>query len=402
MRLLSFLTRKQAWLSPVEVSNEFRPSGAKISARTVHRWFSILREKGSFVYYPYPRANILGLADVLLTIHGLSDPRILGIIPFGASFNVEISLKSGRPFIRQGYWVPAGSMGEFREFWTSAREMGLIRNVEFHTCRNTHFIFSPFEDMISQEGSAVWRRSPDNSYFKTLIQNDFREPFEVRLGEPVIDAPLTIPLVVEHIWEYYSSRQVWRAVGQKDVSRVWRYVKGLRASDLRKPGAALNLLQDQWDHLMQNFKEVFIQPRVFFNWPAMKNSTFLSIIMAPSSSEAMLDAVVRISERSIVTALKPSVELDGNCHVSCFLPSDQLAQVARIVGECHSGNTPPQIAIQDRDATLQLFQPNFCKLDWSCFDPSALSWAFDGQKYVERLKRLKPPTLSHSVIQRSV
>jgi len=389
MKLLSFLTRKQAWLSPLEISNEFRLDGAKVSARTIHRWFSLLREKGGLVYYPYPRANVLGLADVLVTIHGLNDPRILGIVPFTASFNVECSLDRGEPFVRQGYWVPINAMGEFREFWRSAREMGILREVEFYSSRNTHFIFSPFEDMTTQEGSAVWTRPPNNSYFMTLIQKNFREPFEVRLQKPIIDAPLIIPLVVEHIWQYYSSRQVWQTVGQKHVNEVWRYTKGLRARDLRRPGAALHFLQDQWDQLMQNFEEVFIQPRVFFDWPSLKNSTFLSVIMHATSSKAMLEAVSRISERSIVTALKPSIGLDGTCHVSCFLPSDQLAHVARIIGECHSDNTPPLIAIQDRAATLELFQPNFCKLDWGCFDPSTLSWTFDGQKYLEHAKKLR-------------
>jgi len=390
MKLLSFLTRKQAWLSPLEISSEFRLDGAKVSARTIHRWLSILREKGGLVYYPYPRANVLGLADVLLTIHGVQDPRILGIVPFTASFNVECSLDRGEPFVRQGYWIPARAMGEFREFWKSAREMGIVREVEFYSSRNTHFIFSPFEDMTTQEGSAIWTGPSNNSHFQTLIQKDFREPFEVRLQKPILDAPLIIPLVVEHIWEYYSSRQVWQAVGQKNLNEgVWRDAKGLRARDLRRPGVALHILQDQWNLLMQNFEEVFIQPRVFFDWPSLKNSTFLSVMMHVGSSKAMLEAVLRLSERSIVTALKPGIKLDGTCHVSCFLPSDQVAHVARIIGECHSGNTPPLIAIQDRVATLELFQPNFCKLDWGCFDPSSLSWTFDGQKYLEHAKKLK-------------
>ncbi len=181
-----------------------------------------------------------------------------------------------------------------------------------------------------------------------------------------------IPLVVEHIWEYYSSRQVWQAVGQKDVGKVWRYVKGLRAHDMKSPGAALHLLQDQWDYL--------------------ENSSYISAIMQASSWKTMLEAAHRMSERSIVTALKPNTNLDGTCHVSCFLASDRLPQIARIVGEYHSGNMPPLIAIQDRAATLELFEPNFCKLAWGSFDPSSLSWTFDAQKYFDRLKKLKPQT----------
>jgi len=403
MKLLSFLTRKQAWLSPSEVANEFSPNGSKVSARTVHRWFRTLREKGGLVYYPYPRANVLGLTDVLLTVHGLSDPRILSIVPFTASFNVEVSLDTGEPFIRQGYWIPAGAMGEFREFWKSAVDMGLIQEAESFPSRNTHFIFSPFEDMTTQEGSATWTGPPNNSYFMDFIQKDFRESFEVKLQKPILDAPLIIPLVVEHIWGYYSSRQVWQAVGQKKVNEVWRYAKGHRPRDFRRPGVALHFLQNQWNHLMQNFEEVFIQPRVFFDWPSLKNSTFLSVMMHVASSRAMLEAVLRLSERSIVTALKAGIKLDGTCHVSCFLASDQVAHVARIIGECHSGNTPLQIAIQDRAATLELFQPNFCKLDWGRFDPSTLSWTFDGHRHLEQLEKLKlhgPPRSTASVLSK--
>jgi hypothetical protein len=148
---------------------------------------------------------------------------------------------------------------------------------------------------------------------------------------------------------------------------------------------------------LQHFEEVFVQPRVFFDWTGLKNTTFLSVVMQAPSSQEMLDAVFRMSERSIVTALKPSIELDGRCHLSCFLPSDQIAAVVRIVGESHSGPTPPLIAIQDRAATLQLFQPNFCKLNWSCFEPSSLAWTFDGPDYMERLKSLKPRQLAQSV-----
>ena len=152
---------------------------------------------------------------------------------------------------------------------------------------------------------------------------------------------------------------------------------------------------------MQHFGEAFVQPRISVDWPSLRNLTFLTVMMRASSSQTMLEGVLRMSERSIVTALGPSVELDGRCYVSCFLPSDQLAPVLRIVGEYHSEATPPLTAIQDRNATLELFQPNFCKLDWSLFDPSSLSWTFRGDDYVKRLRTLKPQTLTQSVLEQS-
>ncbi|TMI55478.1 hypothetical protein E6H18_09065 [Candidatus Bathyarchaeota archaeon] len=187
MSLLSYLTRKQAWLSPTEISKEFRLNGSKISARTIHRWFSALREKGGLVYYPYPRANVLGLVDVLVTIHGLQDPRILGIIPFGAYFTVEISLDKGEPLVRQGYWVPANVLEEFRDFWNTARDLGLLRDFELYSSRNTHFIFSHFEEMTTADGSAIWTRAHLGLLFLTSDMGSDRKErsqpsMEIRQG----------------------------------------------------------------------------------------------------------------------------------------------------------------------------------------------------------------------------
>ena len=35
MKLLTFLTRRQAWLAPNEISQDFRPDGGRITARTI-------------------------------------------------------------------------------------------------------------------------------------------------------------------------------------------------------------------------------------------------------------------------------------------------------------------------------------------------------------------------------
>ncbi len=393
MTLLTFLTRRQAWLSSPEISDMFKLDEGKISARTIHRWFSLLREKGGFVYYPYPKASAMGLSDVLLTVHGLRNPAVLGILPFASSFNVEVGLDKAESFVRQGYWVPTNAMREFREYWNTARDLDLIEDVEIFASRNTHFIFSPFQDMITEDGLAVWTHLADNSYFKKLIERSLREPFEVKMAESISDAPLIVPLVLERIWEFYSSRQVWEAIEKRGLARVLAHEKGLGARDLRKPGAALHLLQEQWAELMRHFEDVFVQPRVFFDWPSLRNSNFLTVMMRAASPQSMLEAVTRISERSIYTSLKPSVELDGQCHLNCFLPSDQMASVARIIGEYHKDDTPPLVTIQDRAATLELFQPSFCKLDWSLFEPTKLSWIFRGDDYAKRLKTLKPQAI---------
>ncbi len=144
MHLLSFLTRRQAWLSPRDTSRGFRLDGAKITARTVHRWFRFLPEK-AFVYYPHPRANLLG------------------ILPFASSFNVEVGLAAGEPFVSQGYWVPAPALDSFGDYWRAARDLALADDVDIFPCRNTHFIFSPFHELMNEEGIAEVRSPVDNA-----------------------------------------------------------------------------------------------------------------------------------------------------------------------------------------------------------------------------------------------
>lgn len=386
MELMTFLTRRQAWLAPTEIAEDFRPAGRSVTVRTIHRWYSFLRETGGFVYYPYPRANVLGLQDVLVRVHGLSEPKILGILPFGSSFNVEVQMGTGVSHVTQGYWVPGEALDSFMEYWRAAKDLGCLTDVEVFRSKNTHFIFSPFQRVTTSSGQARLHGPVDNGYFRALLHRNIGAKFEVRLGEPIAASPLVIPLVVEHIWEHFSSRQVWRAIREKGEAYIRRHAGGRYSKALGRRGSGLRLLQHQWRALLQQFDEIFLQPRVFFDWTSLRNAMFVSLEIGADSEEALLDAAVKASERSIVTALKPSLNGEGRGHLSCFTPRDQLIPLLRIVEEFHHDAEPPLISIQDKDATLKLFEPRFCKLDWTLFDPSELEWQFHARHYIKQLK----------------
>lgn len=392
MKLLTFLTRKQGWLSPLEISKSFTLDGRRVGVRTLHRWLSFLREEGGLVYYPYPKANKLGLQDVLVRIYGLRIPEMLSILPFGSSFSVEVSLVDCVPFVSQGYWVPGSAITEFEEFWRAARDKGLLERFEVFWTRNTHFIFSPFHMVTREDGKAELAGSVDNGHFEALIRRNLREGFEVKVAGKIADSPLLIPIVVEHIWEHFSSRQVWRAIRAKGVDYLRAYTKGRFSKALERPGSALRLLQQQWRTLLENFDEVFLQPRVFFDWPSLTNSTFLTLLMRGRPLKEGVKAAIHASERSIVTSLKPGIGAEGKSQISCFLPTDQILPILRLARRYHRGPEPLTLSIQDREATLELFQPAFCKLDWRLFDPNDLSWRFDFDGYLERLGNLKTDT----------
>ena len=389
MQLLTFLTRKQAWLSPSEIGRSFRLHEEPITSRTIHRWFAFLRAHGGFVYYPYPRANYLGLQDVLVRIHGLRNPDALGVLPFGASFTAEVGLADGHPFVSQAYWVPGNALRAFEEYWEAARDLDLVGKVEMFRTRNTHFFFSPFHEMITADGKAEMHGKVENSYFEAWFRRHQREKFEVRLGDRIAASPLIIPSVVEHIWGHYSSRHVWDAISSKGEEAILAYGKRFFTRALERPGSALRLLQMQWKELLDHFDEVFLQPRVAFDWPRLRNSMQLTVMMHTNSAESMVQAVTKASERSIITAVKPGLGPEGWCHLSCFMPSDQQSAVLHVVNEYHRDRDPPLLAIQDRETTISMFRRAFCKVDWRLFDPATLSWRFEGDAYLERLKELK-------------
>ncbi len=389
MKLLTFLTRRQAWMSPLDVSRSFRLDDRTVTSRTVHRWFLFLRQTGGFVYYPYPKASTLGLQDVLVRVRGAHNPAVFGILPFGSSFNVEVLLPDGRPFVSQGYWVPGSAVDAFQEYWRAARDLGLIGDFELFQSRNTHFVYSPFHQTTTPDGSAALQGPVDNRHFEALLRRNLREPFDVQIGEPIARSPLVVPLVLEHVWAHFSSHGVWQAIRDRGEAAIRAYGKGSFARKIERPGAALRLLQQQWSGLLKDFDAVFLQPRVFFNLYALRNLTVISFLVRPGPVERMVEAAVRASERSIITTLNPGVGYEERCLISCFAPSDQMVPLLELIGEHHRDLEPPTVAVQDMKATFALFQPAYCKVDWRLFDPVALSWRFHGEEYVERLKGLK-------------
>ncbi len=386
--LLTFLTRRQAWLSPVDVSRELRADGSRVSPKTVHRWFSLLREQGQFVYYPYPRANRFGLQDVLVRARGIGHPEIFSLLPFASSFAVEIGLGDTEPFVSQGYWVPGTAHSEFREFWRAARELGLVSRVDLFPSRNTHYLYSPFQQIIREDGSVDIPDGIDNRHFEMLLKAHLGEKHELRLGERIAASPLIVPIVVEHVWTHYSSRQVWDEIRAKGEKPILAYGRKEVAKMIRKPGAAIQMLHEQWRDLLDHFDEVFLQPRIALNWWSLKKCMFLSVVLRAGSLDEMVKAAMRASQLSVYVAVRSALEAEGLCHLSCFMPTDQLLPMLDLVRTSHRGLEPPFIAVQDPKATFDLFQPSYCRLDWRLFDPNELTWRFDGEVYTERLKHL--------------
>ncbi|HLB66864.1 MAG TPA: hypothetical protein VJN63_00065 [Thermoplasmata archaeon] len=388
LKLLTFLTRRQAWLSPPEIAKGFRLEDEPISERTIFRWFGALEEQLGLAYFPYPRMNLLGLADVHVTVRGLRNPAVLATVPWANSFWVQIGL-DGQPFLSQDYWIPGPAQKAFHEYWAAAKDLHLVQEADLLPVRNSHFVFSPFHQVITQEGIVEIRDDVDNEYFAGLLRPHLKEPYDVRVGERIVASPLVVPLVLEHLWRHCSSREVWDAIRLKGETHILKHARGPHAKALRKEGRALKLLQDQWADLLRHFNDVFLQPVVFWPPGTLRNASIVSFTVRAESDEQIVDLAMRVSRRSVVTAVMPEAGRSGACRVWCNPPSDQLATVLRLVGEYHRGLKPPLVGVMDLHATRRATHPAFCGFDWQSFDAEASAWRFDSDLYIERLKGIK-------------
>lgn len=390
LKLLTFLTRKQAWLSPPEVARAFRPDGRAISVMTLYRWFAMLEDRAGFSYFPYPRMNELDLAEVYVRIRGPRTPAVLGVVPFGHSFLAEVGL-DGRPFLSQEFWIPGPDRRAFEEYWKAAVDLHLVEQADLIPVRNTHYVFSPFHEILREDGRAEFRGEVNNEHFERLLRHHLREPYEVQLSPRIAAAPLIIPIVLEHLWRHWSSKRVWAAVRAKREADVREFGKGRGSKSLLKPGAALQLLQRQWREFLVRFDDLFLQPVVLLPPGLLPNCEILSFTLRPGGTDRVLELVMRASKHSITTAVMPETGPDGRCRIWCNAPSGRLPGLLRLMHEYHQGPEPPVFGVVDLEATGRLARADFCGFDWRSFDPKGFRWRFDGEAYLERLKDLAGP-----------
>ena len=358
-----------------------------MSVMTLYRWYAMLEDKAGFSYFPHPRMNELDLAEVYVQVRGARTPAVLAAVPFGHSFLAEVGL-DGRPFLSQEFWIPGRGRKAFEEYWRAAVDLKVVEQADLMTVRNTHYVFSPFHEIIREDGSTEIRGKVDNEHFERLLRRHLLEPYEVQLSPRIAAAPLIVPIVLEHLWRHWSSKKIWTAVRAKREADIREYAKGLDAKDLRKPGTALQLLQRQWREFLERFDEHFLQPVVFWPPGLLSNCQILSFTLRPGGTERIVELAMHASRGAVTTAVMPETDPNGRCRIWCNAPSTRLPHLLRLMHEYHQGAEPPVFGIVDLDATSKLARPDFLGFDWRSFDPKGLQWRFEGEAYLERLKDL--------------
>ena len=391
LRLLTFLTRTQAWLTPPQIAKAFRVGGRPVGVATLYRWFAALEETAGLVYFPYPRMERLGLQEVAVRVHGLRSPQVLSAVPFSHSFLVELGL-DGQACVSQDYWVPGAALKAFEEYRRAAVDLDLVTKVDLLPARNVHFLYSPFEQVVHAEGWVKAGAGVDNAPFEELLRKHLREPFETEVAPRYAEMPLLVPLVLEHVWGRFSSKHVWLHLQAKGASELQRFRKGVPSKALRKRGATLRVLQQEWQGLLRRFHEFFLQPVVFVPPRLFRNCALLSFLVQTGSTDRLVELARRVSENSVMSTVTPEVGWGGKARLACTTPVDRLPAVLRLARDYQSAADPPDVSLVDLEATRLLAEPSFCRFDWKLFDPGTLTWRFDAAAYLERLKEMRSRT----------
>lgn len=75
-------------------------------------------------------------------------------------------------------------------------------------------------------------------------------------------------------------------------------------------------------------------------------------------------------------------------HYGCVAPPPFPVRSTAAAAAATAGPESAVVAVQNKQATLDLFQPALRKLEWGLFDPQTLPRGFDAERYAEQLKRL--------------
>src|SRR3990172_2007284 len=163
--------------------------------------------------------------------------------------------------------------------------------------------------------------------------------------------------------------EVWQGIGAKGEGHILKYARGGLGKTLRKPGAALRLLQQQWQDLLAHFDDVFLQPVIYFPPGFLRNCPLISFTVNAGSAERIAELAVRVGRRSVLAAVMPEAGPGSRCRIWCNPPSGQLPVLLRFMKEYHRGSGSPVFGLVDIEATRRLAQPPLCRFFLGCLFP---------------------------------
>ncbi|MCD6575873.1 MAG: hypothetical protein J7K73_01800 [Nanoarchaeota archaeon] len=387
LKFIYHLSREQRYLNSIEAAEYLSNKGIKVTDRTVRRWFDFLKSVG-FQYFPSPKYDSIGLDYAVVILFGVKNEGVFDIIPYDMYIDKVMSLSHCKHAYVCYYSVPFGKMNQFKEFWSTAKKMGIVKDFILLESKAATFIFSPFHKVITN-GVISFEKvdEKDNEHFIKLLEENMKYTPSLDPHPLVKKNPFLVPVLLEYYRKHVSSIDVWNNLKEKLGDRVWKeYLHRFRRKS--SDGRGVFFVQ-QALKLLKNNSDFVQQMRVIYD------------MIYISHNIAMMYAYVKLRKIEDVVELARKISKYG-VHVNISLPRDNSKKevlfyivtnnksIVKIVGTClEFARARPYIFINDFDYSKKFWNEERFSLDYAnLFDPRTCSWRYSHEVYISKLKEL--------------
>lgn len=355
-------------------------AGKQQSSRTIMRWLKYLTEKHYFAYYPRPKYELLGLKSITVVLAGVKDFAEIDVVPYKTYVmqGFDVSKAEGR--IYASYLIPVEHLGAFEKFWQEAQKAGRISNYELMVCRQRRTYYAQFHKIVKANGELDFGACED----APAADESFADTLSVNSG--IINNPLVVPLMLEHLKDFKSSHKIWRAMKAKLGEAAWAYLD-FKARYSRQDGLAIASIQKVLKKLLANFDTFFIQPLVEYGPLYNKKNTINLAIFAQLESAESLRALLTAASKKSVYCSVCSVAGSGR---------DFLIDLVTAPGElsyilsCLEANCKKRSVLLLDYGCVPEFRNSRVWLKnkyYELFEPQSCKWHFEVEKYIGALEQ---------------
>jgi hypothetical protein len=375
------LTKERDFLDSIDVAKRFKIRGKKISDRTIRRYFGRL-DKECFDYFPHLRYEALGLLPIWVLIERPYEEDIFQIIPYHDYVTYCYSENSVSSILVK-YAIPAGRLGEFKEFWKEAKKGRIVRDYQIYPIHTPIEFYSPFHKVVKRDGTFDFSEKEgfDNTHYLNILRESLKYNRKPALNALVLHNPFIIPVLLEYYREHYTNRKVWKSIKSKLGENVWSFLKKNRK---KTDGVGYFMVQRIIRSLnTSNYSDFFQHIKVFYD-PFMKNGvTFYVVVESEGKLTNIMD---RLSKNCLITTIYPFT--NGKGFMLYNLTSGP--QISHYMRAIHEFDPEAKIKFLWRDPELssKYFQRRILKLDYSLFNPETMTWSYDQENYLKILDSL--------------
>ncbi|GEM_PF-2803449 len=383
MEMVYFLTKKQEFMDSIDVAKSYRKNGRKVSDRTLRRWFTKL-EKECFDYYPYARHESMGLQPIFVMVVNPVDEGFMQLIPYMDYITCCFDKDLKKSFLLR-YQIPRDYTKKFDEFWAKAKKEELIEDYTIYYVNSPSYFCSPFHKILKSDGELDFSNysSFDNSYFRELFENNYKNMLKPAMSAHILKNPLIVPALLEFYREHYTNRKAWASLKKRLGKNVWKYLKNRRKET---DGVGYYMTQRTIRNLNTVYYKDFFNQTIVFYDPWIRKSISYFLIYKTKSVDKAPEIFEEMSKRALVQWVYP-MSNHGGFVIYQITNGQMMHEVLRVLRKMDP-EAETQLVLRDPTESAKYFTPAYLKMDYTLFDPETMTWQYDHEKYMKTLDSL--------------